>query len=174
MFQHGFSGQQDRLRAVLCFLLSAALMSACSQYAPIKAQEDDISQRIREYEQRPRKRVVGGKSVEPRFASYLNEWRDRVHAYVAGRQQTSAHIVAQAELQMVVTIGKEGDVVEVEMTRSSGNPEFDASAVDIIRRAAPYHPFSPEIARDTDLLAIVQTMTFIRYADGEVNDLKIK
>jgi protein TonB len=50
----------------------------------------------------------------------------------------------------------------VELNRSSGLKILDAAAFHIVRIAAPFAAFPPEIRKDTDLLAITRTWFFDR------------
>ncbi|MFO1371258.1 MAG: TonB family protein [Candidatus Competibacteraceae bacterium] len=53
-----------------------------------------------------------------------------------------------------VAIRADGHLQEVRILRSSGNPELDQAAQRIVRQAAPYPPFSPELRQQYDLLRI--------------------
>jgi protein TonB len=59
--------------------------------------------------------------------------------------------------------GKEG----VEVRRSSGIADLDRQAVAIVRAAAPYGPFPPEMRKQIDVLDWVSTFEFTR--DGSIN-----
>ena len=51
---------------------------------------------------------------------------------------------------------------EVEINRSSGIKILDEAALRIVGLAAPYAPFPPDIAKDTDILSITRTWMFTR------------
>ena len=61
---------------------------------------------------------------------------------------------------MTVAIRKDGSLVAAIIENSSGSPVLDAAARRIIKLAAPFPPFPPEIARDTDILEITRTWMF--------------
>ncbi|MFN3565558.1 MAG: energy transducer TonB, partial [Burkholderiaceae bacterium] len=63
-------------------------------------------------------------------------------------------------LRMTVAIRKDGTVAEATIEESSGAPVLDRAARRIVKLAAPYPPFPPEIARDTDILEITRTWIF--------------
>ena len=59
-----------------------------------------------------------------------------------------------------MVIKANGDLKQVEVIRSSGQALLDDAARRIVRMAAPYAPFPPNIQRDTDELDITRTWTF--------------
>jgi protein TonB len=61
---------------------------------------------------------------------------------------------------MTVAVRKDGSVVEAAVDKSSGSPVLDRAARRIVNMAAPFPPFPPEIARDTDVLEITRTWIF--------------
>jgi protein TonB len=63
-------------------------------------------------------------------------------------------------LQLTVSIRNDGSVENIEVSRSSGQPVLDEAAMRIVRMAAPYSAFPPDIRRDTDILSITRTWTF--------------
>jgi protein TonB len=63
-------------------------------------------------------------------------------------------------LRMTVAVRKDGSVVEAVVEQSSGSPVLDRAARRIVNMAAPFPPFPPEIARDTDVLEITRTWVF--------------
>ena len=48
----------------------------------------------------------------------------------------------------------------IEINRPSGQRILDASAIRIVKLAAPYPPFPPDIRKDIDVLSITRTWTF--------------
>jgi protein TonB len=61
---------------------------------------------------------------------------------------------------MTVAIRKDGSVADAMVDQSSGSPVLDRAARRIVQLAAPYPPFPPDIARDTDILEITRTWIF--------------
>jgi periplasmic protein TonB len=54
----------------------------------------------------------------------------------------------------------DGRLVQSVIEESSGSAVLDRAARHIVKLAAPYPPFPPEIARDTDVLEITRTWIF--------------
>jgi protein TonB len=59
-----------------------------------------------------------------------------------------------------VNIRSDGSIENVEINRSSGQRILDAAAQRIVKLAAPYAPFPPDIRKETDILSITRTWTF--------------
>jgi protein TonB len=59
-----------------------------------------------------------------------------------------------------VTIKPDGSVEEIAITLSSGSRILDDSARQIVRLAAPYAKFPPEIRRQVDRLKIIRYVRF--------------
>ena len=59
-----------------------------------------------------------------------------------------------------MSIRRDGTVDSIEVNRSSGFRVLDQAAVRIVELAAPFAPFPPDIARDTDVLSITRTWSF--------------
>ena len=55
---------------------------------------------------------------------------------------------------------RNGTLMDAIIERSSGSAVLDRAARRIVKLAAPYAPFPPEIAHDTDLLEITRTWMF--------------
>ena len=65
-------------------------------------------------------------------------------------------------LVVTVSIRADGSLESVDINRSSGERILDQAAVRIVNLAAPYAPFPPDIAKDTDILSITRTWQFTR------------
>lgn len=120
-----------------------------------------ISKEYDAYQKMPRRRFVGARTQEYRFAQYVENWRTKVERVgnlnypQAARQQRIF-----GSLQLTVSIRADGSVEKVEINRTSGKSLLDAAAKRIVLLAAPYSPLPPDIRRDTDVLSITRTWTF--------------
>ena len=122
--------------------------------------EAQIARQIEEYNKRPRKHFVGARAKESRFAMYVESWRQKVERIGNLNYPDSARGRIYGSLQMTVSIRADGSVESVQVKRPSGHRVLDAAAEKIVRMAAPYAPFPPDIKRDTDVLVITRTWTF--------------
>ncbi|NOT81287.1 MAG: energy transducer TonB [Gallionella sp.] len=123
--------------------------------------EAQISKNNDYYQKMPRRKFIGARTQEFRFAQYIEDWRVKVERIGnlnypdAARQQK-----AFGSLQLSVSIRTDGSIENVEVNRSSGQRILDAAAVRIVKLAAPYSRLPPEITKDTDILTITRTWTF--------------
>ena len=137
---------------------AAELAARSLEMARLQAQ---ISQSWDAYQQRPRRQFVGARTQEYRFARYVEDWRAKIERVgnlnypdEARRQRV------YGSLLLTVSIRRDGTVDSIEVNRSSGFRVLDQAAVRIVELAAPFAPFPPDIARDTDVLSITRTWSF--------------
>lgn len=123
--------------------------------------EAEISKNLDAYQKLPRRKFIGARTEEYRFAQYIEDWRTKVER-VGNRNYPQAAREKQiyGNLQLSVSIHADGRVEKIEVSRSSRQPVLDAAARHIVRLAAPFPPFPPDIRRDTDILTITRTWTF--------------
>ena len=125
--------------------------------------EAQIAKEMEAYQQRPKRRFLGARAEEYRFARYVEEWRGRVER--VGNMNYPEAARAQrlyGSLLLTVAIKADGSIENVEINRSSGKKVLDAAAVRIVQLAAPYPIFPPDIRRDTDVIHITRTWTFTK------------
>jgi protein TonB len=144
----------------------------------LNALEAELAKRIQANGKEPRRTVLTASSTKAVvFASYYDAMRQKIEAYgstffprVNGRPlYGSVVLVVSVDAQGKIansSSGKEG----VEVRRSSGIPDLDRQAVAIVRAAAPYGPFPPEMRKQIDVLDWVSTFEFTR--DGAMNRLE--
>ena len=123
--------------------------------------EAQISKDWDSYQKRPRRQFVGARTKEYRFARYIDDWRMKIERigtlnYPAAARDQKIY----GSLQLTVSIRADGNVDTVEINRSSGHKVLDEAAFRIVRMAAPYARFPPDIRRDTDILVITRTWNF--------------
>ena len=115
------------------------------------------------YQERPKRKFVGARAQEYRFAQYVDSWRLKVERI--GNLNYPSEAKARklyGSLQLTVAIKADGQVEAVEINRSSGHKVLDQAAIRIVRLAAPFDRFPDNIRTDTDILHITRTWTFTR------------
>jgi len=122
--------------------------------------EGQISRNVEEYNKRPRKKFIGARTREYRFAQYVEDWRQKIERVGNLNYPESARGRLYGSLVITVVIGSDGTLERVEVNHPSGHPLLDAAALRIVRLAAPFAPFPPDIRRDTDVIEITRTWTF--------------
>jgi protein TonB len=122
--------------------------------------EGQISRQMEEYNQRPRKKFIGARVEEYRFAQYVEDWRQKIERIGNLNYPDAAKGRLYGSLVLTVIIKANGDLERVEISRSSGKSLLDDAARRIVQMAAPYAAFPEAIRRDTDVLEITRTWTF--------------
>jgi len=122
--------------------------------------EAEINRRYQEYQKRPRKKFIGARAAEYRFAQYEEDWRMKIERVGTINYPAQARGKLYGNLRLTVTIRPDGRVDSMELDRSSGLKLLDAAAFRIVRMAAPFAPFPSDIRRDTDLIVITRTWFF--------------
>ncbi len=122
--------------------------------------EGEINKNVDEYNKRPRKKFIGARTEEYRFAQYIENWRQKVERIGTLNYPAAARGKLYGSLVLTVSIGHDGSLNRVDINRSSGYPVLDDAARRIVRMASPYSPFPPDIRRDTDILEITRTWYF--------------
>jgi protein TonB len=123
--------------------------------------EAQINKEYDAYQKLPRRKFIGARTQEYRFAQYVEDWRIKVERIGnLNYPETARQKRIYGTLQLTVSIRADGSVENVEISRPSGQPILDAAAQRIVRLAAPFPPFPPDIRKDTDILSITRTWTF--------------
>ena len=128
--------------------------------AMAKTLEAQVSRQVDEYAQRPKKTFIGARAAEYRFAQYVDEWRQKVERVGNLNYPDAARGKIYGSLRLAVSINADGTLASVEVERSSGQEVLDRAAERIVRMAAPYARFPPDIRRDTDVLVITRAWNF--------------
>lgn len=132
--------------------------------AEIASLEAELAQERQEYAKRPRvSRQNSAATMRDISAWYRDEWRKKVERIgnlnypdEARRQQI------YGSLRMLVVIDRNGTVQELRVLESSGQSLLDEAAMRIVRLAAPFAPFSGELAQKFDQVEIIRTWRFER------------
>ena len=120
----------------------------------------EISSRISDYQKRPRRHHFMPSTSEYRYARYVEDWRAWVERIGNEHYPEEARGRLYGALRMTVVIGADGRLVQAVIEEPSGSAVLDRAARHIVKLAAPFPPFPPEIARDTDMLEITRTGIF--------------
>lgn len=132
--------------------------------AEIASLEAELAQQVEQYAKRPRvSRQNSAATMRDISAWYRDEWRKKVERIgnlnypdEARRQRI------YGSLRMLVIIDRNGTVQELRVLESSGQAVLDEAAMRIVRLAAPFAPFSGELAQKFDQVEIIRTWRFER------------
>jgi protein TonB len=95
-----------------------------------------------------------------RLAPYVDAWRNRVEQVGTVRFQTLARQLDSGSLLLEVVINHDGRLRRASIVRSSGNPQLDEAAREILRLASPFDPFPADLARDYRTLRFAYEWVF--------------
>ena len=124
---------------------------------------ESLEARSANYASRQRRKSVSASTREFRYASYLGAWAAKVERIGnINYPQAAKRRGLYGNLILSVSVRADGSVEQVRLVRSSGQALLDEAAIRIVELAAPYSPFPPDIAAETDVLDIVRTWQFLR------------
>ena len=141
-----------------------------------KADQDNVDELSREiaslqarldkqkqaYAKRPRVRRLTSVSAKAHYeAAYIEAFRRKVEA-------TGTHHFPRRALdsntfggvRLMVALRRDGGIEEVEVLQSSGHDFLDQAAVQSVRLAAPFEPFTQDMRERMDVLEIIRTWKF--------------
>ncbi len=141
----------------------APVFDSAQLSAEIASLEAELAQEVQQYAKRPKiHRLNAASTMRDKGAWYKDEWRKKVERIGnlnypddARRQRIYGN------LRLLVSINRDGSLYEVQVLESSGQAVLDQAAQRIVRLAAPYAPFTGDLA-DIDRLEIIRTWRFER------------
>jgi len=137
---------------------AAELMQRTLESMRLEAQ---IAKEMDAYQKRPKRRFIGARAEEYRFARYVEDWRLKVER-IGNLNYPEAARAQKLYGSLLLTTGirADGSVESVVVERSSGKRILDVPPSHIVEMGSPYAAFPPDIRRDTDILYITRTWTF--------------
>jgi len=122
-----------------------------------------IAKQQDEYQKRPKRKFVGGRAQEYRYALYVEAWRQKVEKIGnLNYPEAAKNLKLYGQLQLTVSIKADGSIESIEVNRSSGHKVLDAAAQHIVELGAPYARFPDDVRKEIDVLSITRTWTFTK------------
>jgi protein TonB len=109
-----------------------------------------------------------------KLAPYLDAWRRKVERIGTLNYPSAAlERVAIASPVLEVAISADGTLSKAEVRRSSGIPQLDQAALEILKLASPFDPFPADLAQEYRLLRFAYEWQFVggRVARGNLSSL---
>ena len=128
--------------------------------------EAEISKSIEQYNKRPKKTQITPSTREVGYAMYYKALQDRVEktGTLDFPQQNGKKLYG--ELVVYIPVYQDGTIYERDggprIERPSGNPVLDEAALRIVRRAAPFGKFPPNM-RSTDKDDVWEIITRFKF-----------
>ena len=122
---------------------------------------EKINRSLQAYSKAPQSKYISARTKEFKYANYMRDWVSKVERVgelnfpdAARRADLSGNLIVE------VALYPDGSVRNITILRPSGHKILDDAAVRIVKLAAPFAPFPPEIRDETDILYITRTWVF--------------
>lgn len=120
-----------------------------------------LANRVQAYSALPRKTFVAPAAQASPYAAYLDAWRTRIESIGTQHFPAQARGRVYGSLRITVSIRPDGSLAGFEIDQPSEHAVLNQAARRIVQMAAPFAPFPPDLARDTDVLVITRTWHFV-------------
>lgn len=140
--------------------------SLAAQALEIDRLEALIAKQQDEFQKRPKRKFIGARTQEYRFALYVEAWRQKIEKIGnLNYPQAAKDNKLYGQLRLTVSIKADGSLESIEINKSSGSKILDEAARHIVELGAPYASFPENIRKDTDILSVTRTWTFTQNDD---------
>jgi protein TonB len=122
----------------------------------------EISEREQRYAERPRRHYLSFSSAKSVIeADYFRAFKEKVERIGNLNYPDEAlRRKLEGELILHVTVNRDGQVLSIELGKSSGHQVLDDAAKRIVRLSEPFAPFDREMRKAYDELVITRTWRF--------------
>jgi protein TonB len=129
----------------------------------ISASDAALSNQISNFEKQPRRKYIGARTKEYKYALYAEAWRQKVETLGNMNYPEEAREKKfSGQLRMTVSLKPDGRIDNIEINQSSGFKILDDAAKRIVELGAPYATFPEDIRKEVDILSITRTWTFTK------------
>ena len=106
------------------------------------------------------RRLESNSTLESYETIYLNAWQRKVET--AGYYEISRKDIIQGNFKVQIRsiIDSMGNLIGVDILKSSGNSSMDALALKILQQSAPFQPFPQDMAVNYQQLEIIRDWNF--------------
>lgn len=115
---------------------------------------------VQQYNQKPRYIFEGPSAHQSPIASYIEAWRNKIETLGTELYPEQAKGRRSGTVQLTVYIRSDGSLERIIIHRPAEDPVFTLTAQRVVNLAAPFAPFSSELAQQGDVLAITRTWHF--------------
>ncbi|UUY09245.1 energy transducer TonB [Pseudomonas sp. J452] len=131
--------------------------------AEIASLQAELAQDIQEYAKRPKiHRLNTASTMRDKGAWYKDEWRKKIERVGnLNYPEEARRKKIYGSLILMVAVNRDGTINDLQIVESSGQPALDEAAKRIVRLAAPFAPFTGDMA-EFDIVQITRTWRFER------------
>lgn len=119
-----------------------------------------IENSINDYNKRPRRHYFSPTTSEYKYTQYVEDWRRKIEQVGNLNYPAAARGKLYGSLRLTVYIRSDGTLENIDMDKPSKHAVLNNAAENIVRMAAPFARFPPELAKETDVLVISRTWIF--------------
>lgn len=134
--------------------------------------EAEIGRNLEQYAKRPKRMQLTATSAQGvDYAQYYDRLRRKIEARGTSDFPVRNGKPIYGQLILVINVNRMGklgynrdgyNVEAIDVAKSSGDPALDRQAVAIVRAAAPFGAFTPEMQSKQDILEVISTFKFTR------------
>ncbi len=134
--------------------------------------EAEIGRNIEQYAKRPKRyQLTATSAQEVEYAQYYDRLRHRIEARGTLDFPQRSGKPLYGQLILVINVNRQGklgynrdgyNIDAIDVVKSSGDPALDRQAVAIVRAAAPFGTFTPQMQARQDILEVISTFKFSR------------
>jgi periplasmic protein TonB len=153
------SGAQQQSEAQMPNDSPAAEDRSAAEIASLRAR---LAEQQQAYARLPRvHRLTSASTRAATEAAYLFNWKQRIET-IGNRNYPMEARRRQlfGDLRVLVVIRPDGSLKHARVLHSSGQRTLDDAALQIVRLAAPFEPFPPELRARADEIEIIRTWQF--------------
>lgn len=139
--------------------------------------EAEISRSIEEYNKRPKKTQITPSTREVGYAMYYSALQKKVESLGTLNFPQKDGQKLYGELVVYIPVFHDGKIYEKEggprIEKSSGNRALDTAALSIVRRAAPFGPFPPNM-RTSDKADVWEIITRFKFTREDMVETQLR
>jgi protein TonB len=148
---------------------STTIVDNSEQTEAIRKLMAEMSQQEERFAKRPRIRFIDSLSAKGSVeAEYIVKWSKKLERIGnINFPKKALELSLSGTLILNATLDRAGQLVEIEISTSSGSKILDKAAIKIVKLAAPYQPLPKKIREKYDRLNITRTIVFHNGSGGK-------
>jgi protein TonB len=132
--------------------------------------EAELDEKSRAYAKRPKATYITASTKRAPEALYLKQWTKKIERIGNLNYPDKARRdKLQGQLVLAVSMSPDGNIISVEVRKSSGHKILDDAAKRIVELAAPYAAVPENVLRGNRRLVITRTWQFTHTASGKLS-----